>query len=364
MGDRTRLARAIVRSPSAWQRCLHGGETLLREEVFEAILKKDGEKSAFRYAFCGLGDRLVKDANGVHVAPMGCGHRLCPRCGRTKGRPIVKRIFGWLAAEAHGDIFAMVLTQRCDPTETVPQARARMVPKEKRYLDAMKDKGLISGALVTHPVWSTGSKGWHYHVHLLLELPGGEWTVDDVKALYVEVAGDEEVQVDGRCCELKASAGPADPGLGTDSGDPDFWTERSSGLAKAVQYPVRDIAQGISAKRVGVDRAKVAECVDALLNQAKGWKLRRTFGKWRRPAPPLPVAPVDEKPESSANAAVCPGKSCVVFGTVHRVARLAAHGCYESRLVIIALEESCHNDTDFGKRFVAFCRAAAPRGVT
>lgn len=364
MGGRIALARSIVRSPAAWQRCLHGGESLLREEVFEAILRKDGERSAFRYAFCGLGDRLVKDARGVHVAPMGCGHRLCPRCGRTKGRPIVKRIFAWLAAEAHGDIFAMVLTQRVIRGELLPAARLRLEAKAKRYLDALKDKGMIGGALVTHPAWSPGSQGWHYHVHLLLELPEGQWSVDDVKELYVEVAGNEQVQVDGRCCTLVAAAGPADPGLGSDSADPDFWTERSTGLAKAVQYPVRDIAQGISAKRVGVDRARVAECVDVLLNQAKGWKLRRTFGKWRRPAPPLPPAPTEPPVESPAASACAPGESLVVQGTVHRVSRLAAHGCYESRLWIIALEESCRNDTDFGKRFVTFCRAAAPRGVT
>ena len=58
-------------------------------------------------------------------------------------------------------------------------------------------------------------------------------------------------------------------------------------------------------------------------------------------------------------AAVCPGEKLVIFGTVHRCSRLAAKGDARLRAVFAALELSCRNNTDFGRRFVVFCRAAS-----
>ena len=282
LGGRGALAVSISQAPAWWQRVLHGEQTLLREEVTLALLERHGEKSAFRYAACGLGDLVVKDKNGIHTAPMGCGHRLCPRCGRTKGRPMIKRIFGWLAAVAHQDIFTMCLTQRVDASESLPAARKRMLRKEHEYLERLKAAGMVSGASSAHTPWSAASNGWHYHVHLVLELPAGEWDCEKLRALYREVAGCEEVQTDDKCASIVCSAGPADGSLVGASDQPDFWVEQKSGLAAAVQYPVRDIAQGVSAERLGGDRQAVATCVRVLLDHAKGWKLRRTFGQWRK----------------------------------------------------------------------------------
>lgn len=289
---------------------------------------------------------------------------MCPRCGRKKGRPLIKRIFGWLAAVDHGDIFTMCLTQRVQVGESLPDARARMVKKEQRYLDGLKDAGMIGGASCTHIVWSPGANGWHYHVHLLLELPAGQWTCDDLRELYRDVAGCEEVQTDEQCSRLVCAAGPADPSIGDAGSDPDFWSERSEGLAAAVQYPVRDIAQGISAKRLGFDRARVSECVEILLTKAKGWKLRRTFGQWRKPVPDEVAEEVSlDAPDAKA---ATPGASPhpVVYGTVHRVSRFAAAGGAEQRQLMAWLESSVRNNTDFGKRFVAFCRMSATGAVT
>ena len=369
LGDRARLALSIAANPASWQRVLHGGETLLREEVTRALLTYRGEAAAFRYAACGLGDLMVKDKSGVHTAPKGCGHRLCPRCGRSKGRPMIKRIFAWLAAAPHGDIFTMCLTQRVDASETLPQARLRMLDKEHAYLEWLKDHGLISGASCAHPVWSVSSRGWHYHVHLVLECERGVWSVERLKALYHGVAADEQVQTDAKCASLVCTAGEPDGSLVGGSVQPDFFVESKSGLAAAVQYPIRDIAQGVSAKRLGADREAVGACVRVLLEHAKGWKLRRTFGQWRKKPPALPadsvpsaeVTAVDDAVKKKA-AAICPGEPVVIFGTVHRCSRLAVAGSFLHRSLFVALELSCRNNTDFGVRFVQFCRAVEKHG--
>jgi hypothetical protein len=344
---------------------------MLREEVTAAILARQGEKSAFRYAACGLADVLVKDARGVHVAPMGCGHRLCPRCGRTKGRPMIKKIFGWLAAKPHGDILSMVLTQRVQAGESVSDARARLVAKEMEYIRWLQDLGMVSAASCAHVVWSEHSHGWHYHVHLLIEMPRG-WRCPDgramspllLRAMWRLLCWGTSVQARAKSSRLVCAAGDPDRSLADGSSDPDFWTEQKSGLAVMVQYPVRDIAQGISAKRMGGDRVQVAACVAALLDEAKGWKLRRCYGQWRKPAPKLDAVekPVEPTAEPAAKPA-CPAKP-ICYGTVHRCARMAAKGDGLLRSAFDALEVSLRNNTDFAKRCLAFCRMASGRGIT
>jgi hypothetical protein len=336
---------------------------MLREEVFEQLLATGGERSAFRYAACGLADSACSTGDGVHVSPMGCGHRLCPRCGRQRGRPMINRIFQWLAAAPHQDIFSVCLTQKVIRGERLAKARVRMREKEAEYLAVLKERGLISGASCAHIVWSVPGGGWHYHVHLLLELPAASWDSDELLALWKSVAAPEVVQIGADGARLVVAAGPADPSVLGNGVDPDFWSDSKGGLAAAVQYPVRDIAQGISAVRCGGDRERVRECVAVLLKHAKGWKLRRTYGQWRKKAPPLPEPtsqPV-EITDNPAKKAACPGSPAqpVRLGTIHRLSRMAAKGDRQARGVFRLLELSSRNDTEFGKRFVAFCRAAA-----
>lgn len=356
------MALSIASNPAPWQRCIHGGETMLREQVTRELVALGKVKTAFRYAACGLADSIVKTTDGAKVSPMGCGHRLCPRCGRQRGRPMIQRIFGWLAAEPHGDILTMCLTQPILKGESLVAARARMRKKEIRYQDAVKELGCVAGASCTHIVWSNNAEGWHYHVHLLLEFPKGTQTPEGLRALWLSVCGDTATQAGEGASRLVVEAGAADSSLVGENADPDFWSESKGKLAVAVQYPVRDIAQGISAVRCGGDEARVRECVAVLLKSASGWKLRRTFGKWRKPPPDV----VQAKPEGES-AASSPGpgvasKPEVRLGTVHRMSRLAVRGDKESAYWFTVVERSVRNNTEFGRRFVAFCRRCSLSG--
>ena len=127
-----RATRAVELSmrPAGWQRVLHGDSIELRQVVTEILLKDEGpevggrspekrSKLAFRYAMCGLGDVVISGESGVSVQPRGCGHRLCPRCGRRRGAKYAKRIIGWLAHQAHGDLWSVVLTQQVRRGETL-----------------------------------------------------------------------------------------------------------------------------------------------------------------------------------------------------------------------------------------------------
>jgi hypothetical protein len=375
LGERAQLALKIARNPAAYQRCIHGTETLLREEVTEQLLRIGSDKTAFRYAACGLGDAVMRGGDGHSVQPMGCGHRLCPRCGRARGRPMIKRTLGWLAGASHGEIFTMVLTQRVHKGESLVDARARMVPKERSYLAWIKAHGLVSGSLTTHIVWSDRVGGWHYHVHLLLEFPPGVWSVNKLRLLWHGVSAEggrgrrpEWSQYGADSSRLVVAAGGPISELKDDEGEPDWWTESKGPLAAAVQYPVRDMAQGVSAARCGGDRERVRECVAVLLKYARGWKLRRTFGRWRTKPPVIvelePDADAEKKKAAAGGSAPAGEDQRWKLGTVHRIAKQARQGMAGARAVFAALELSCKNNSDFGKRFVAFCRSLSVAPAT
>lgn len=275
---------------------------------------------------------------------------------------MVKRIFGWLAAEEHGDIFSICLTQRVKSGERLSDARARMRRKEKNVIRRYNAAGCVAGCSVTHMIWSKVAQGWHYHVHVLLEMPKGTHTPESILQIWRDHGGENVSEAMVGAVRKVSDAGAADPALAGQSPDVDFWTESKSGLAAAVQYPVRDIAQGISGSRLGHDPERVAECVAVLLRFAKGWKLRRTWGRWRDQPPEIvaPAAESQDKKESAAAAAPAPAK--VSLGTVHRLCRQAIRGCKESRVVFTALEQFCRNNTEFGRRFTDFCRRMSSLG--
>lgn len=269
---------------------------------------------------------------------------------------MVQRLFQWLGAVEHGDIFTMCLTQRVKAGRSLKDSRAALAVREREYLDCLRDRGMISAASCSHIVWSQSSQGWHFHAHLLIEMPKGAIDAEWLLSLWKDVGG-PDVQLSTReQSSLVVGAGPADPALLTENSCLDFWTESKGGLAKAVQYPVRDIAQGFTAEKLGGDPRRVAECVAVLLKHAVGWKLRRTYGQWRKKAPVVAVAAETKSDQTASTASAAPGPAPMRLGAVHRLARAARQGDSHAREIFRQLERSIRNDTLFGKRFVALCR--------
>jgi hypothetical protein len=319
------------------------------------------ERLALRYALCGTGDVLVIGEGGAQVRPHSCKHRLCPRCGRNSGKRIVRRLMQWIATTPHEDIFAICLTQRTDPSEGVVAARARMLRKLRRFMKWLKKADCLAYMRAHHIIASKRGEGWHYHVHLLLEFPGGRMTTQVLIDAYDAAAAPEESTRDPNSCRLVVAAGPAIKELAKDEGQLDFWNESPSAVARAVQYPIRDLAQGVSAMRLGDDGDRLRECVTELVRESNGWRLRDVGGRWKRkpPTPEDPEEGAEERDASAASSAVpgCEGE-CRGVGTVHRVMKRALAGDPEARGWLYALECSARNQTEFAKRLVAFCRWA------
>ncbi len=325
------------------------------------LLAEKGEKTGIRYAFCGLGDQVVKGPNGVHVSPRGCGHKLCPRCGRRRGGKYAKRIIGWLGYEPHGDLMSVVLTQQVRRGETLRAARDRMAVKQRRYMRWLTRRGMSAGMTTAHVVWSKAGEGWHYHVHVLAELPGGAMSSADLLEGWKLAAVGEFIETGEEQSRLVLAAGGPVAELKDDEGDTDFWHESSGPVARAVQYPLRDLAQGVSAWRLGGDLERVREAATEIQRSSSGWKLFRAWGRWRAACPAAVAAAVKEQEprEDSAeeSASSAPAKPEGI-GSVHRLWKQARSGEAFARSVFQALEPSVRNASDFARRFVAYCRAA------
>lgn len=352
--------------PTAWQRVLHGGAQTLREAVVRVLTEEKATKTGERYSMCGMADQLVKDGDQVRVQPMGCGHKLCPRCGRRRGARYAKRIVGWLGHAEHGELWSMVLTQPVKRGEDIRDTRARMAGKQRAYMRSLQRLGMTAAMTCTHIVWSARAGGWHYHVHLLLEFDAGVMTEERLLAKWREHAAPEKVHTGGKQCRKIIGAGGPIVELRDDSGDTDFWSEAAHGVARAVQYPLRDVVQGVSAWRLGGDAKQIDACARELVRYTSGWKCFRAWGKWRQSCPAAVEAAKEEKAaeeEEAAKQATPAG--AVPLGKVGRLFRAARAGCAEAQEAFRLLEGSCRNQSDFAKRLVKYCRLAwQPSQVT
>lgn len=269
---------------------------------------------------------------------------------------------GWLGHESHGDLFVVCLTQEVRRGESLKDARGRMAPKQRKYMRWLTREGMTAGMTTVHVVWSKASDGWHYHVHILVELPGGKFSTDDLLAGWRTCAGGEYCVTGEEQARLVVAAGGAINELKDDGGDSDFWHESHGPVAKAVQYPMRDMAQGVSAWRLGGDLERVREAASEIQKSSAGWKLFRAWGRWRKPCPAAVAleAKIDEpaKNEVAEGTAPGPGKAEGV-GTVHRLWKEARAGNAFARSVFEALEPTVRNASDFAKRFVKYCRLAS-----
>lgn len=342
--------------PTYWQQVLHGGCYEVRREVIGVLAEIKGAKSAFRYACCGLADQLTKRGDEVFVTPKGCGHKLCPRCGRRRGGKYAKRIIQWLAYQDHGDLWMVCLTQRVVKGETLKQARARMAPKQRNYMRWLSRRGLIGAMTTVHMTWSQRSDGWHYHVHVVVEMPKGKVSKEELLERWVVEAGGEKVRTADEQCRLVVGAGPAITELQEDNGDSDFWSEVKSEVGRSVQYPMRDMAQGISATRLGGDAERMRECATEMVRDACGWKCYRAWGRWTT-AVVIPEETEEEKKEEDEEKGAAPGAP-MPLGPVHRLWRQARQGDQAMKEVFRRLEASVRNDSEFGKRLIQYCRQA------
>lgn len=339
-----------------------GEQAEFRSVVVRLLIEEGKDKSAIRYAFCGLGDQVVKGKDGgCSVGPRGCGHKLCPRCGRRRGGKYAKRIIGWLAQESHGDLLSVVLTQQVRTGESLGTCRRRMAVKQRRYMRWLTRRGMTAAMTTVHLVWSKGANGWHYHVHVLAEFPQGAMDADQLLRGWVEAAVGEYVETGEDQARLVLGAGGPVAELVEDGGDADFWRESRGEVARAVQYPLRDMAQGLSSWRLGGDADRIRSCAHEVLRSAAGWKMFRAWGKWRKACPAAVSAAAevkDEGEEDDEKAPGCPGPA-EGLGTVHRLWRRARQGEAFAMSVFRALEPSVRNASDFARRFVAYCRAAS-----
>jgi len=355
-----------VAHPTAWQWVIHGPDNALREEVVRGLLALVSEKAAYRYALCGCGD-VVKWGEGKHfISPRGCGHRLCPRCSRKSGQRNCRRVLKWLGTQPHGALFTMCLTQPVVKGETLRAARNRMVLKERRYLKRCKAAGMVAAMVSTHIVWSKGWQGWHYHVHLFMEFdrrardpglcPVGCQMLRD---WWLDTGRHEHVQAEEDSCRLVMESGRPITSVAGDEGDTDFWTEGDTWAMRAVQYPVRDMVQGVSSLRFGGEQKVMEAAVCQLLTDSAGWKLRRTTGLWRK-EPPAAVEVVEPVVADVVLSAAAPAGSSPssVVGTLSGLYRAAIGGFSDAKTVFRELELNVRNKSDFARRYVRFCRSA------
>lgn len=250
----------------------------------------------------------------------------------------------------------MCLTQRSDPGESVEDARKRMEPKQRAYMRWLTGQGMTAAMTVVHVTWNDDRKAWHYHTHVFFECPAGTLKRGRILTQWARVSAPERVYL-GRDSQVRRvlAAGPAIGELKDDQGDADFWNESTAAVAKAVQYPMRDLAQGVTAWRLGGNPEQLRECATQLVNQTGGWKMFRAWGQWRHACPEAVEEEADDAEVGEEKAAAAPAKD---LGSVVRVWREARAGSPWARLAFRSLEAGCRNQSDFAKRFVKYCRAA------
>jgi hypothetical protein len=261
---------------------------------------------------------------------------------------------GWLAEHAHGDLWQVVLTQPVKTGESLAAARKRMAKKQRNYMRWLTRRGLIGAMTVAHCPWSSRSGGWHYHTHVLVELPAGTMTTTELLQQWVKEGGEGEHRVGEKQARMVLSAGGAIGELKDDTGDTDFWRESVSAVARSVQYPLRDLVQGIAAHRMGGDCGLMKECARELVRESGGWKMFRAWGRWTKACVPAEVEKPDAEVDDGDSGAVPAGPT--PLGTVGRLWRAARAGDAAAREVFACLERSLKNDSDFAARLVRYCR--------
>ena len=341
--DTYRDLLGLVEHPSRWQFVIHGSTVGYRTRCLKFLCEFDHLRKAERFALCGRGDNLYKAGATYRVVPLKCGSRLCPRCARYRGRKVVRKVFDHLRADGHGDLWHVVLTQPINPGEALDETRKRLAAKWKKTRERLTGH-ITSGVVTEHIKWSVNAKGWHCHYHVFAECSSGERIAD------VWLLAAKEVEFRHHTDPyVRHVAGPGEQILDLDPAQGEFWQESQSEIAKAVQYVVRDVAEGPNPHALDQVPQQAFEEYAVVMSNCK---LHRCLGKWRRK--PAPAAcPTEEATADASDSGSVPASSeeyCV--GTVDAVlsgADLAEHHSF----LLFLLDQAGGNRSEFGKRLRA-----------
>lgn len=274
-------------------------------------------------------------------------------------------MLGWLAYEPHEELWSVVLTQRVTQGESLADCRRRFAKRQRDFMRWLDRRGLVGAMTTVHIVWSKAVGGWHYHCHVFVEMERGRVTADGLWERWYELCGGDAKKEADDAVRLVSGAGGPILSLREDGGDPEFWKESRDPAARAVQYPMRDLAQGIAASRLGVDGEGIEKAAEELVTQAAGWKLFRAWGRWRKACPAAVAASKAAAPGEAATAEdegkkkkpAAPAKGDPL-GTVRNVWHAARRGEMWAREAFMKFERTVSNASDFARRFVKYCRLA------
>ncbi|MBA7656192.1 hypothetical protein ES703_64107 [subsurface metagenome] len=341
---------------SSWQWVIHGETRELRKLAVVALLRQKGGQAAKRYALCGRGDEMRTNQRGAfRIIPHGCGERVCPRCSRKRGVKFLRKVEHHLAVEPHGYLYHMVLTQRVLHYEKLVESASRFNAKWKRMRPWLGQQGMTAALATIHINWSRKG-GWHYHMHLFLEITS-LLARESVEKVWWRLLEEMDHTEKAAPCFLRklADPGPALSELFESAGQVEFWSEASSEMGTALQYPLRDILAGVTNWSLGEADAKRME---ELVRDTQSMQSHRTYGRWR-----LPVTPAEEEDEDAEVERIREEVNTMgwlslgIMDQVQVAACVGTSFCVEG---LMWLERNVRNESVFGRRVVNFCRVVIP----
>lgn len=270
----------IAMQQSPWQRVIHGRTGEFRRVVALGMVAAGHVAAAKRYIMCGMGDRMGHaDGSGYRVMPIRCGHKLCPRCGRYRGSQRVRHVMAHLEGGPHGPLWHLVFTQGAMRGEALTATRSRFEKMWGRMARRFAACGLVAALRSTHCTRSRGG-GWHYHAHVFAEFAGS--SEESERAVLELVTYWRETgkalfgyEFDVQFWRKIADAGEGIPRDENDQGE--FWGDREDAVARAIQYVVHDVCQGVEAWRLEESKG----CAQELAEVLRGAQLSRLYGHWK-----------------------------------------------------------------------------------
>ena len=292
--------------PTPWQHVIHGETEEYRARVVEELIREGKNRGAESFALCGCGDRVFTVRGEHRMVPRRCGKRLCPRCSSWRGGKFVRKVFEYLRGGEREALWHVVVTQPVVEGEGLLEARVRLYEKWRKCGGA-KRVGLIGGLVTEHAKWSRRG-GWHVHYHVLCEAA----SVKEFAERWRAVAFNGE----GRPCNgpfVRQLCGAGYREYEAEGEEQDFWAEDRDGVARGVQYAVRDVCARVAVDAVGgIPEAEFRSFV----RLSTCTKQHRLFGAWR--GRPEEEEALEDASDAEARVAVGEGET-VELGTVDNI---------------------------------------------